>query len=86
MKINWIVRIRNKVWLASFVTFVVSTVYDLLSMFDVVPAISQDSVMSIVDTVIRLLSLVGMIADPTTPGLQDSDRAMSYIYPGVPKE
>lgn len=29
MKINWTVRLKNKVWLATFLSFIVSTVYQL---------------------------------------------------------
>lgn len=29
-----------------------------------------------------LMALIGQFVDPTTPGFQDSDRAMTYIVPG----
>lgn len=85
MKLNWTVRFKNKVWLASFLAFVVSTIYTLLGMFDVMPAITQDSVMQVISAVLQLLGLLGVIADPTTPGVNDSARAMNYIEPGVIK-
>lgn len=81
MKINWTVRLKNKVWLASFVSFIVATVYTLLNYFDIVPAIPQENVMNIVATILQLLSLMGIIVDPTTKGLGDSERALGYKVP-----
>lgn len=79
--INWKVRFKNKVWLMAFLTFVVSTVYQLLNMFEVVPALTQDAVMQTVAAVLQLLSLLGVVVDPTTKGLGDSDRALGYGEP-----
>lgn len=79
--INWKVRFRNKVWLTTFITFIVATVYQLLAMFDVAPAITQDSVMQVIAAVLQLLSLLGVIVDPTTKGIADSNRALTYDEP-----
>ena len=35
MKINWRVRFRNKIWLGSFLSLIVSFVYSMLGLFDV---------------------------------------------------
>ena len=82
MKINWKVRLRNKAWLAGVLALIVSFVYDLLAAFDIVPAVSEDWIMGIVATVLTLLTALGVVADPTTPGVTDSDRAMLYDEPG----
>lgn len=79
--INWKVRFRNKVWLTTFVTFIIATVYQFLAMFDVAPAITQDSVMQVIAAVLQLLSLLGVIVDPTTKGIADSNRALTYDEP-----
>lgn len=82
MKINWKVRLRNKTWLASLLALIVSFVYDLLAMMEVVPAISEDWLMSVIQTVLTLLTALGVVIDPTTAGAGDSDRAMLYDEPG----
>lgn len=82
MKINWTVRLKNKVWLSSFLAFVVSTIYTLLGMLDIAPAVTQDSVLQVISAVLQLLGLLGVIADPTTPGVADSARALAYTEPG----
>lgn len=86
MKINWKVRFQNKVWLSAFIAFVVSTIYTFLGMFEVAPAVTQDSVMQVISAVLQLLGLLGVIVDPTTPNVADSDRAMHYVAPGVTEE
>ena len=83
MKINWKVRIRNKTWLASIIALVITFVYDLLAMLEIVPAVTEDWLLSIVQTVLTLLTALGVIIDPTTAGAGDSDRAMTYTKPGV---
>jgi len=78
MKINWKVRIRNKTWLASVLALIVSFVYDLLAMLDVVPPLNEDWLMSLIQTLLTLLTALGVVIDPTTDGAADSDRAMTY--------
>lgn len=81
MSINWKVRFKNKVWLTAFLTFVVSTVYQFLAMFEIAPVLTQDAVMQAVAVVLQLLSLLGVVVDPTTKGLGDSTRALGYDEP-----
>ena len=78
MKINWKVRLRNKTWLASVLALIVSFAYDLLAMVDVVPPLSEDWLMSLMQTLLTLLTALGVVIDPTTDGAADSDRAMGY--------
>lgn len=81
MKVNWKVRFKNKVWLSSFICAVVAFVYNILGMFDIVPVITQNTIMQIVNEFLLLLSLIGVIIDPTTEGANDSIRAMNYEEP-----
>ena len=39
-KINWKVRLKNKLWLAAFASLFITFIYCLLELLDVVPAIS----------------------------------------------
>ena len=82
MKINWKVRLRNKTWLMSIIALIIPFVYDLLAMLEIVPAATEDWLMSIVQTVLTLLTALGVVIDPTTQGMSDSDRAMLYQEPG----
>ena len=78
MKINWKVRLHNKTWLASVIALIVSFVYDLLAMFEFVPPLSEDWLLSLLQTLLTLLTALGVVIDPTTDGAADSDRAMNY--------
>ena len=81
MKINWKVRFKNKTWLTMFISLIVGFVYNLLRLFDITPVISENNVLNIVGEVLTFLGLIGVIIDPTTAGIEDSNRAMSYEEP-----
>jgi phi LC3 family holin len=78
MKINWKARFKNKAFVLTFVTLVITFIYQILGIFGVVPSISEDSVKNIITIGINLLATIGVLIDPTTPGTSDSDRAMTY--------
>ena len=78
MKINWKVRLRNKTWLTSIIALAISFAYDLLAMFEYVPPLSEDWLLSLLQTLLTLLTALGVVIDPTTDGAGDSDRAMTY--------
>ena len=79
MKINWKARFKNKTFLITFVTLVVAFVYQVLGLFGVVPAVSEESVVNVITLLVNILAFVGVIVDPTTDGINDSDRAMLYF-------
>lgn len=81
MKINWKVRFKNKVWLGSFLSLVVGFVYSLLALFDVFPQVTQNLVIQLLNQILTFLGLIGVIVDPTTAGIGDSERAMGYEEP-----
>ena len=83
MNINWKVRIRNKnFWLA--------LIPALLLMVQVVAApfgykwdfgVLNQQLAAIINAVFALLSILGVVNDPTTAGISDSARALSYDEP-----
>ena len=81
MKINWKVRLKNKVWLGSFCSLIVGFVYSMLALFDVFPEVTQSLVLQLMNQVLTFLGLIGVIVDPTTAGLSDSERALGYEAP-----
>lgn len=81
MRINWRVRFKNKTWLVSFLTVILAFVYQVLGMFGIVPAVTQDMAAQLAMAVINILVAVGVVIDPTTAGAGDSDRAMTYERP-----
>ena len=81
MKVNWKVRFKNKVFLTSFISVIVTFIYTMLEMFEIVPMITQNTVLRIANEVLLLLSILGVVVDPTTQGVGDSVRALGYEEP-----
>lgn len=83
MKINWIVRIKNKAfWLAIIpaVLMLVQVVASLLG-FNLDLGILSDKLKDVVEAVFLVLGIIGIVADPTTKGLGDSQNALTYTEP-----
>lgn len=81
--INWKVRVRNKAfWLALVpaVLLLVQTVAALLGFALDLGALG-DRLLAVVNALFALLSVLGVVTDPTTQGIGDSQRAMGYEQP-----
>lgn len=78
MKINWKVRFKNKTFTLTFLTLLTTFVYQILALFGITPALSESLVINLIITVVDFLGMVGVIVDPTTEGINDSDRALTY--------
>lgn len=83
MKINWTVRIKNKLFWVTIIPMVLLLAQQVCALFGVSFDFSglSESLVSIVGTVFGILALIGIVADPTTKGLSDSARAMTYKTP-----
>ena len=81
MKINWKVRFKNKTWLTMFVSLIIGFVFNMLKLFDVVPVVTENTVATIAAQILEFLGLIGVLVDPTTVGIGDSNRAMTYDEP-----
>lgn len=81
MKLNWKVRFRNRIWLGSFLSLIVGFTYSMLALFDVFPEVTENLVLQLLNQLLTFLGLIGVIVDPTTAGLGDSERAMGYEEP-----
>lgn len=86
MKVNWKVRFRNKPWLACFFAAILTFIYTILGLFDIYPEVTKNDVGEIISSCLMFLSLIGVINDPTTDGLGDSQRALSYEIPWADPE
>jgi len=86
--INWKVRFKNRSWVTAFVAQLMIVAQMVLAGlntlgitdFQLTDSI-QESVLTIVNTIFILLSMLGLVQDPTTKGIQDSERAKSYKKP-----
>lgn len=78
MKINWKARFKNKAFIISFVTLIVTFIYSLLALLGIVPSISEDAVVEVITLIIEFIFMFGILVDPTTKGVSDSERALTY--------
>lgn len=78
MKINLKARLKNRMFVLSASALIVSFVYQMLSAFDIVPKITENEVTGLVTLAVNILAFFGVLVDPTTEGISDSDRAMTY--------
>ena len=83
MKINWLVRIKNKVFWVTLIPMAFLLVQQICAMFGLNLDLSaiQEQVLGIVGTVVGILALLGVVNDPTTKGASDSERALSKAKP-----
>jgi len=79
--VNITVRLKNKTFLVALIAAIIGVVYNVLGMFDVVPAISESEIMQIVEAVLGFLVLIGVIQDPTTTGISDGEQGKTYVEP-----
>ncbi len=79
MKINLKARLKNKAFVVSMAALIVSFVYKALTIFEIVPPVGENEVLEIIGVLINLLAFVGVLTDPTTEGLCDSERALTYF-------
>ncbi|AZF90959.1 hypothetical protein CHPC929_0026 [Streptococcus phage CHPC929] len=72
--INLKLRLKNKVTLSALI----SAVFVMLGQFGLdIPHNIQDGI----NTLLMILVILGIITDPTTKGIADSERALNYIQP-----
>lgn len=76
MKINWALRLKNRAWLAALLATVTSFLFDLLSLLGVTPPVGEDAVLNALSALLTLLAALGVVIDPTTPGLRDTDEVL----------
>ncbi|MBD9707665.1 phage holin [Enterococcus faecium] len=82
-KINWKVRIQSKVFVISLLGLIFLLLQQILSIFDIQwdYTVLNEQLTQIINTIFLLLALIGVVKDPTTEGLSDSDQAMTYRKP-----
>lgn len=81
--INWIVRIKNK-------TFWVALIPAMLLLVQVIAAVFGytldlgglgNKLLDVVNALFAVLAILGIVTDPTTEGVTDSEQALTYTEP-----
>ena len=83
MKINWIVRLKNKAFWVAIIPAILLLAQQICALFGVELNIAglSDQLIASVGTAFSVLTLVGIVNDPTVASLSDSEQAMTYTEP-----
>ena len=82
-KINWKVRILNKTFWLTLVPALALLLQTFLAVFGVKIELGEtiDKLLVFINALFAVFVIVGVVNDPTTAGVSDSTRAMTYERP-----
>ena len=81
--INWTVRIKNKNFWISLIPSVLLLVQVVAAVFGFTLNLGElgDKLLAVVNALFAVLTILGIVTDPTTAGIADSKQAMTYTTP-----
>lgn len=83
MKINWTVRLRNKAFWVALVPALLLLVQVVAAVFGFMLDLGDlgNKLLAVVNAVFAVLTILGVVTDPTTAGVCDSKQALTYQAP-----
>ena len=83
MEINWRVRIKNKQFWMALIPAVLLLIQVVANVFGYKIDLGDmgNKLLAVVNAVFAVLAILGIVTDPTTAGVSDSDLAMTYQKP-----
>ena len=83
MKINGLVRIKNKNFWIALIPALLLLVQVVASVFGFTLDLGDlgNKLLAVVNAAFAVLAILGIVADPTTNGISDSEQAMTYKTP-----
>ena len=81
--INWSVRLKNKNFWLALVPALALLAQAFANIFNLTLEFGDtvDKILVFINVLFAFLVLVGVVNDPTTSGLSDSERALTYTEP-----
>lgn len=81
--INWTVRFRNKAFWVSLIPAVLLLIQGVAAVFGYTLDLGAlgDRLLCVVNALFAVLAVLGVVTDPTTAGVGDSQQAMGYETP-----
>lgn len=82
-KINWMVRIKNKAFWVAIIPAILLLIQVVASVFGYTLDLGGlgNKLLDVVNAVFSVLVILGVVNDPTTAGVADSQQAMTYTEP-----
>ena len=83
MSINWNVRLRNRTFWIAIIPAALLLAQAIAAVFGVTLDLGelQGKLLAVVEALFVVLTIIGVVADPTTVGISDSARALTYAEP-----
>ena len=81
--INWKVRVKNRNFWITLIPALVVLIQYIASLFGFALNLSEinSKILDIINALFVVLSILGIVADPTTKGIGDSKQALTYSKP-----
>lgn len=81
--INWLVRIKNKQFWLTFIPAVLLLIQVIAAVFGYSLDFGDlgNKLLAVVNALFAVLTILGIVTDPTTKGVSDSAQAMTYDKP-----
>lgn len=81
--INWKVRIKNKNFWIALIPAVLLLVQVIAAVFGYTLDLGElgDKLLAVVNALFAVLTILGIVTDPTTAGISDSKQALGYDTP-----
>ena len=83
MNINWTVRIKNVNFWLTIVPAILVLIQAVAAVFGFTLDLGDlgNKLLAVIESAFLVLGILGIVNDPTTAGLNDSERAMTYDEP-----
>lgn len=83
MKINWLVRIKNKTFWISIVPAILILIQAVANVFGYAIDLGDlgNRLLDVINATFVVLVILGVVTDPTTKGVSDSNQALTYTEP-----
>lgn len=81
--INWKVRIKNKLFWVTLIPAALLAIKAIAAIGGVTLDVSvlSERLVAAIEAIFAVLTILGIVVDPTTKGVNDSDRALDYDKP-----
>lgn len=81
--INWTVRLKNKAFWVAIIPAALLLVQVVAAVFGITIDLGElgNKLLEVVNAAFGVLTILGIVTDPTTKGISDSDNALTYTEP-----
>ncbi len=83
IKWNLKARAKNKVFWIAIIPAILLLIQSIFSVFGITLDLTElgDKLVAVVEAAFIVLTILGVVTDPTTKGLSDSNKALTYTEP-----